>query len=180
MSADMKSVISRSLKNMVRHGNIDKITVKALIDDCHISRQTFYYHFQDIMDVMEWSMRQETERLTDKSLKAGTLRDALKIFISFTAEQFPILQKLMNSQRRSQFEKLILDSLETYLGSLAQYQKDHLSVTYPDREVLLRYSACGLAGILLKYGGDPDLDQDRLAVQLERILRGETSEWTKL
>ena len=53
MPIDMKSVIAEAFKDMVRRGNADKITVKALIEECHISRQTFYYHFQDILDVME-------------------------------------------------------------------------------------------------------------------------------
>lgn len=58
MPVDMKSIIADTFLHMVQHGNIDKITVKALIDECHISRQTFYYHFKDIMDVLEWSVQQ--------------------------------------------------------------------------------------------------------------------------
>ena len=53
MPVDMKAVIAEALKKMMLQKSIDKITVKALIDERHISRQTFYYHFQDIMDVME-------------------------------------------------------------------------------------------------------------------------------
>ena len=51
MPADMKEMIAETYARMIRQGDIDKITVKALIEECHISRQTFYYHFQDIMDV---------------------------------------------------------------------------------------------------------------------------------
>ena len=43
--------------------------MKALIEERHISRQTFYYHFQDINDVMEWSVRRETEQLLRQSLE---------------------------------------------------------------------------------------------------------------
>lgn len=45
MPIDMKLVISGQFKELVRRGNVDKITVTALIEECHISRQTFYYHF---------------------------------------------------------------------------------------------------------------------------------------
>ena len=57
MPVDMKAVIAGTYLQLVQHGNVDKITVKALIDACHISRQTFYYHFRDIMDVLEWSIQ---------------------------------------------------------------------------------------------------------------------------
>ena len=65
-----------------------KITVKSLIEACHISRQTFYYHFQDIMDVLEWSVRQQTQQLVEKSRQAENLRAVLEIFISFTVDYY--------------------------------------------------------------------------------------------
>ena len=107
------------------------------------------------------------------------MRSALQIFISFTVEQFPMVQKLMNSQRRSQIEQLLIDSVSVYLNKMAEAQsrQQDVSVNYADRDVLLRYNACGLVGVLLAYGGKSDLDQDKLALQLERILSSEMSEW---
>ena len=69
MPVDMKAMIAGTYLQLVQHGNVDKITVKALIDACHISRQTFYYHFRDIMDVLEWSIQRETARLVEETCK---------------------------------------------------------------------------------------------------------------
>ena len=179
MPVDMKVLIAEILGKLVQKGNIDKITVKALIEECHISRQTFYYHFQDIMDVVEWSVRRQTRHLLEQSLAEKDLCSALRIFIAFTVQQFPLLEKLINSQRRPMFEKLMTSSLETYLTELMQYHRQDVSVNRMDRDVLLRYNVCGLAGTLIAFCGQPDLDQDRLALQLERILSGELSEWLK-
>jgi AcrR family transcriptional regulator len=33
---------------------LDKITVIDIVTDCGVNRQTFYYHFQDIYDLIEW------------------------------------------------------------------------------------------------------------------------------
>lgn len=52
MPVDMKNIISEKFVSMASSKSIDKITVKALIEECDISRQTFYYHFKDIMDVI--------------------------------------------------------------------------------------------------------------------------------
>ena len=48
-----------------------------------------------------------------------------------------------------------------------------------DREILLQYSVCGLVGVLLAFGGRKNLDQERLAGQLEVILSGSLTGWTK-
>lgn len=89
MPVDMKAMIAGTYLQLVQHGNVDKITVKALIDACHISRQTFYYHFRDIMDVLEWSIQRETARLVEETLQVEGMGQALKLFISFAVERFP-------------------------------------------------------------------------------------------
>ena len=61
MPPDTKALISETFREMVRQKGIDKVTVKSLIDACQISRQTFYYHFQDIMEVIQWSMEQAAQ-----------------------------------------------------------------------------------------------------------------------
>lgn len=180
MPVDMKNLIAESFKKLVQQGDADKITVKSLIEECHISRQTFYYHFQDILDVIEWSMRRETQRLVEQSMKTQDMRAALQIFISFTAHQFPLLEKLMNSQRRPQLEALMVDSMEAYLGQMARYQAKDTEVPLSDmdRKVLLRYNACGLVGVLLVWGKENHSDEKRLAAQLERILSGQITGWS--
>ena len=74
---DMKAVISSAFVNMVKQKGIDKVTVKALIDACHISRQTFYYHFQDLMEVIEWSLERAAKQKLAQSLEADTPEEAL-------------------------------------------------------------------------------------------------------
>ena len=159
MPVDMKLLIAETFGKLAQRENIDKITVKALIEECHISRQTFYYHFQDIMDVLEWSVRRQTQALLEQSLAEKDLHSALQIFISFTVQQFPLLQKLMNFQRRPMFEKLMTGALETYLTELMQHHRRDVSVNPIDRDVLLQYNVCGLAGTLLAFCGRPDLVQ---------------------
>ena len=112
MPVDMKAVIAGTYLQLVQHGNVDKITVKALIDACHISRQTFYYHFRDIMDVLEWSIQRETARLVEETLQVEGMGQALKLFISFAVERFPLLRRLLDSQKRVQLEAIMLDAVE--------------------------------------------------------------------
>ena len=170
MPTDMKKIIADTFLKMIEHGNIDKITVKALIEECHISRQTFYYHFQDLMDVLEWSVNQGMKKLVEESLKAPDMRSALRVFVTFAAENYSGLRKLMDSQRRAGIEKLLIEAVETYLKEMISGRQPELYGNYSDMDVLLRFYACGLVGILIFCGGRPHLDQERLVLQLEQIL----------
>ena len=120
MPANMKGIIADTLLQMVQHTSVDNITVTALIDRCHISRQTFYYHFENLMDVLEWGVRQTTRQLMEQSLSAKDIHAALQIFISFSVERFPLLQKMLDSQRRAQVERIMIEAVSAYLNELAR------------------------------------------------------------
>ena len=81
MAIDMKRTIAEMLIKLLEHKPVDKITVKELVDACGISRQTFYYHFQDIMEVIEWTAAQAIQAAVDVSMAASTSQEALKAVI---------------------------------------------------------------------------------------------------
>lgn len=89
MPVDMKLLIAETFGKLAQRGNIDKITVKALIEECHISRQTFYYHFQDIMDVLEWSVRRQTQALLEQSLAERTFTPPCRSSSPSPSSSFP-------------------------------------------------------------------------------------------
>lgn len=170
MPAEMKHVIAETLVQMVKHQNVDKITATALIRQCHISRQTFYYHFKDLMDVYEWSIRQITQELVSKSLEAADTREALKLIIAFAVKSYPLMKKLLDSQKRAQLEVLLVDAVREYLQAVASH-KFSPEITCPDDlEILLQFTSFGLVGVMLSCGGKPSLDQEHLVSQLEKIL----------
>ena len=53
MSEITKKALAASLKKLLEQKTLDKITVVDLAEDCGVNRQTFYYHFQDIYDLVE-------------------------------------------------------------------------------------------------------------------------------
>ena len=52
-----KAALEESLKRLLLKKPLDKITITDLTTDCGISRMAFYYHFKDIYDLVEWSVR---------------------------------------------------------------------------------------------------------------------------
>ena len=57
MPVQVKPMIAEAFIRLSKQKNIDKITVKDLVEACGISRQTFYYHFQDILEARAESRR---------------------------------------------------------------------------------------------------------------------------
>ncbi len=53
MAAFTKRAILFSFLKLCEKKSPDKITVKDIVDDCEINRNTFYYYFQDIYALLE-------------------------------------------------------------------------------------------------------------------------------
>ena len=145
MPLDVKAAVADALLELIRRKDADKITVKDLVEVCGISRQTFYYHFKDIVDVVEWAAQQGVQRLVRESLNAATPQEALGVFVDFAVESQPLVQRLLNSQRREAIERIMVDATRTY----------------------------GMTGLLLENCRQRDLDRQELADQLFRLLSGE-------
>lgn len=116
MPLDVKAAVADALLELIRRKDADKITVKDLVEVCGISRQTFYYHFKDIVDVVEWAAQQGVQRLVRESLNAATPQEALGVFVDFAVESQPLVQRLLNSQRREAIERIMVDATRTYLA----------------------------------------------------------------
>ncbi len=55
----IKKELSRTLVQMVNTQPLKNVKIKALVDNCGINRGTFYYHFKDIYDLINWTFESE-------------------------------------------------------------------------------------------------------------------------
>ena len=170
MPVNMKNIIADTFAKMVEKENVDKITVKALISECHISRQTFYYHFQDIMEVIEWAVEQATKSTLARGLEAETPEDALSVLITSATENGTLIRRLLDSQKRAQIEKLFVQASRTFLQEFIRNKPQKLSLNYSDMEVALDFWAFGISGLLLKYSEQDHIDAKALACQIYQLL----------
>lgn len=172
MSIDMKLVIASAFAEMAKKKSVDKITVKDLVEYCGISRQTFYYHFQDMLEVMEWSIRELLQKALQNSFRAATQREAIGAFIGVVMEYGDVLLRLLSSQRRTQLEKIFIETMSVCISqSMAKFMPN-LTVKQSDMALMLQFYACGMAGVLLSVCQDPNVDPQKLAKQLDEILSG--------
>lgn len=77
MSQTTKRALEASLKNLLAQKPLDKITINDIATDCGINRMTFYYHFKDIYDLVEWSCVEDAR----KALEAQLIIDRLGLLV---------------------------------------------------------------------------------------------------
>ena len=55
MSQITKRAMVASLKNLLLKKPLNKITISDITEECGVNRMTFYYHFQDVFELIEWA-----------------------------------------------------------------------------------------------------------------------------
>lgn len=74
MSQITKRALEASLKNLLLQKPLNKITINDITEDCGINRMTFYYHFKDIYDLVEWACLEDATKALEgrKRRKPGS------------------------------------------------------------------------------------------------------------
>ena len=170
MPVNVKNLIAETFVRLSDEKNIDKITVKDIVEACGISRQAFYYHFQDLLEVIEWSMEQAFEQLLDRSLQ----EDDPEIVLNDAA---PFMQKLFHAQKREQVERMMVRCVRSYLQELISAKGKLPRIPYEDLDIALNFCTYGIVGLLLECCNKKKaVDRETMARQMYRLLQGRIGE----
>ena len=81
MAHPTKIYLKESLKKLISQKPLNKITVSDITNDSGVNRMTFYYHFKDVSNLIEWSIMQDAENSLGSDLSFKKWQDGLlKIF----------------------------------------------------------------------------------------------------
>lgn len=172
MTEDKKTRIAAAFAQLAARRPIDKITVKELVAQCGISRQTFYYHFQDLLEVMEWLVQQIIQQALTNSLAADSPRKAMEEFIQVSQQHRDLLLRLLSSQRRAQVERIFVQAMRESIRQMIFRQKPDLAVDHQDLEVALSFYAYATAGVVFENSRRSGIATEQLAEKLCRLLSG--------
>ena len=173
MSSKTKKMISYAFLELAKKKNIDKITVKDIVEKVDITRQTFYYHYKDIMDVIEWSLEQKMSEILEKSLQAESMEKSIRELLSLVEENTDIFNKLMNSQKRELIERLLVETIRSYMKKMIDRTELFMDMRRSDLEVAINYHSFALAGILFEITNKTKpVDLDLLSEKIYLLITG--------
>ena len=90
-----KRKIADCVKQLMRKKEIRKITIQDIMDATNMSRQSFYYHFKDIYDVLEWIERYDfAKRITCEENQ--TMEDWTLHLFHVLDEERPFFERVVN------------------------------------------------------------------------------------
>ena len=128
MSELTKRALEQSLKNLLLQKPLNKITISDIADDCGINRMTFYYHFKDIYDLVEWCCQEDASRALAGKKTYETWQQGLLQIFEAVQENKPFILNVYRSVSREQVENYLYQVTYRLLEDVVEEQARGMSV----------------------------------------------------
>ena len=178
MADTTKRLLVQSLKNQLKKKSLGKITISDITSGAGVNRMTFYYHFHDIYELVEWAFRDEIFNIsTLKNSPITNWREGvLDVFRLLQKNQVFILN-VYRSISREQVETHLLRALDEVVGHALTEQLERAGIPPTEQPFILRFYVYGSTGIILAWmehgmKEDPTVIVDRYSRLVRSTLRG--------
>lgn len=172
MSQITKRALEESLKKMLLKKSINKITISDITEDCGINRMTFYYHFKDIYDLVEWSCVEDAARALDGKKTYDTWQQGFQQIFQAVLDNKPFVQNVYQSVNREQVETYLYSLTHNLLIGVIEEKAVGMQVRDEDKEFITDFFKFAFVGLMLDWirngmKKDPQQIIDRLSILIE-------------
>ena len=145
MPPSTKQAITDSFLHLAAKKPLEKITVRDVVDDCGINRNTFYYHFQDIFAVLEELCQRGTELIDTALPFEDMLREHFLTLATFTEKHPKACQHISASMGQSGTERYFAKGFDSaVLAALQRHAPTAAEEMQRTATVFLRHAFVGL------------------------------------
>lgn len=151
MSQTTKKALAASLKKLARNKPIEKITIIDIVEDCEVNRQTFYYHFQDIYDLVEWIFKSESTKAIQGNKTYETWQNGFLRVFGYVKENREFVTSVYHSACREHLVHYLYGETFELLLNVVNEKAAGMSVREEDKEFIADFYKYAFVGILLEW-----------------------------
>ena len=167
-----KYALSLSLKKLLSNHGLDKITVKELVEDCGVNRQTFYYYFRDIYDLLEWTFQEDAEHFL-RGTEHRDWKQGLWEVMAYLRENRTLVWNAYHSISHEAVSGFLKRTLHPFIGNTVEAEATDLKQPVRQENIEFATDICTLmaVGIITEWitqqeprGGEERLEKFLVAI----------------
>ena len=155
MPDDRKELIAAAARRLLLRRDGKKLTVTDIVNECHITRQTFYYHFEDIPDLLLWMMKRNLKRSMQEASMQSTPEESLKYLITLSLSSRLFVEKAMHAGYREELERLVTQSFNSLIERILRRWHFPPGCTREQMSLMLRYHLNAVVGLMRSWTERP-------------------------
>ena len=151
MQNTTKHALEASLKKLLLHKPLDKITINDITADCGISRMSFYYHFKDIYDLVEWICVEDGKRALQDKKTYDTWQEGMCQIFEVVLENKPFIMNVYRCVSRDKIESYLYKLTFGLIVDVVEEQCVGTSVAEEDKAFIAEFYKYGFVGMMLDW-----------------------------
>ena len=104
-----KREIKNSFIKLLTERPISQITVKDIVEDCGVNRNSFYYHFQDIPSLLEEIIVEMTAKVIENLPEESTFEEKVTAALEEINLNKRMIYHIYGSSNREFYEKQLMN-----------------------------------------------------------------------
>ena len=151
MSNITKKALEASLKKLMLKKPLDKITIRDITDDCGISRMTFYYHFQDIYDLVEWCCIEDATAALQGKKTCDTWNEGLVQIFEAVLENKAFILNAYRCISREQMENFLFRMTYGLIRGVVDEKSAGTALPEEDKAFIAEFYKYSFVGVMLDW-----------------------------
>ena len=175
MANHTKQDLATTLKALLQEKPLEKISVSELTARCSVSRMTFYYHFKDMYDLVEWMCREDLKKIVRMPRNGAAWQECFtRIFQAIYAQKVCV-ENINRSVDRASVEKFWIEQINILLPEVVRSVAARVDVAITEEDIAFisgfyRYS---FLGVLMEwFDRGMRHDYEETVVGLSKIMDG--------
>lgn len=153
MSQTTKRALEASLKNLLLQKPLSKITINDIAEDCGISRMTFYYHFKDIYDLVEWICVEDAAQALEGKKTYDTWQEGfLNIFHAVLANK-PFIMNVYRCVSRERIEQYLNPLIHRLILGVVEEKAAGMTISEGNKQFIASFYEHAFVGVMLEWIG---------------------------
>lgn len=173
MTSFTKKEIIAAFFRLLEQKPLSKITVKSIVEECGINRNTFYYHYKDIYDLVDDIFNTETFKVTSQNPVHGHWQDGCIQSMHYLQEHSMVIQNVFCSIKRETIMAYLFKVAHDLLITFAQRTTEGYAAREEDIEFIADFYSHAFVGIFLGWIKDGMKQEPEKFIELMgRMLNG--------
>ena len=167
-----KKLMADALKQAMRSKPFSKITVSEIIQACGINRKTFYYHFQDIYDLLKWVLDEEAIQVVRHFDLLDNYEDAIRFVMDYVRKNDYIVSCVHDSIGREEMKRFFFKDFIEITSSVIDEAEQRTGLTLDPafKAYCARFYTEAMAGMLIDWARNHDRQNQEQVIRYLTLL----------
>lgn len=164
-----KQALATALTELLNTTTLDNITVKDIVERADVSRQTFYYHFGDVYQLLDWDFKNMMKKLYEKPEESW--RDRILFAVEYLRTNRMLTMNVYHSLGAEYLGLALEKAIRPFIAEGVQNIELPVPISEEDREFAISFFTYGVMGTIIKWldDGMPE-NLDRIVNDIYRLL----------